>query len=207
MRALFLVERNSAMHGSGLTSVFYNDHNATNHIGNSPNSFTDSDSGYSSSLDRTHATLDSAGVYGQLTPPLDDSHLGRAQDWMGGGVDGSHGIVAWMEIWDYRGGASFRAFMAGDVMTAEKSLFVFFDAHAVVGRDLKQALVALIELAEGPLECAHMTICIDRAIDASEAISLTKGLTWAGFSLTMLDAWTGGLDVTSAKWLFMGMEL
>lgn len=48
-------------------------------------------------------------------------------------------VDSWMEVWDYAGGASFRAFVAdnGD----EKSLFVFFDIEGVLGRDLKKAYV------------------------------------------------------------------
>lgn len=46
-------------------------------------------------------------------------------------------IDAWMELWDYAGGASFRAFIAND--GEEKSLFVFFDIEGVMGRDLKKA--------------------------------------------------------------------
>jgi hypothetical protein len=46
-----------------------------------------------------------------------------------------HSIDAWLEIWDYRGGCSFRGFVGGN--GDKKSLFAFFDS-AVVGRDLKQ---------------------------------------------------------------------
>ena len=51
-------------------------------------------------------------------------------------------VDSWMEVWDYAGGASFRAFVAdnGD----EKSLFVFFDIEGVLGRDLKKAYVNLV---------------------------------------------------------------
>jgi hypothetical protein len=69
------------------------------------------------------------------------------------------------------------------------------------------SLVALIELAEGPLGCSHMVICIDRSILGEEGRALTKGLQWAGFSLTTLDFWSGGLDMVSSRWVFMGMEL
>lgn len=118
----------------------------------------------------------------------------------------SHGeIAAWLEIWDYAGGNSFRAFLAED-RARVKTLFVFFDAN-VIGRDLKQALVALIELAEGPLACEHMVIAVDRGIAEEERKPLLTGLQWAGFSLTTLDFWTGGVDVTSDRWLFMGMEV
>jgi len=44
-------------------------------------------------------------------------------------------IDAWIEVWDYAGGCSFRGFVGGD--GDQKSLFAFFDS-AVVGRDLKQ---------------------------------------------------------------------
>lgn len=46
-------------------------------------------------------------------------------------------VDAWMEVWDYAGGASFRAFVANNGQ--EKSLFVFFDIEGVMGRDLKKA--------------------------------------------------------------------
>lgn len=72
---------------------------------------------------------------------------------------------------------------------------------------LVASLVALIELAESPLACSHMVICIERSIPREEAKALTKGLQWAGFSLTTLDFWSAGLDVVSDRWLFMGMEL
>jgi hypothetical protein len=49
-------------------------------------------------------------------------------------IDGQ-GIDAWMEIWDYAGGCSFRAFVGGK--GDQKSLFAFFDS-SVIGRDLKQ---------------------------------------------------------------------
>lgn len=111
-----------------------------------------------------------------------------------------------MEIWDYQGGASFRAFVAHDFVRDEKSLFVFFDA-GVIGRDLKKALVALIELADAPLTCAQLVVCVDRAIEADDIQTLTKGLQWAGFELAMLDHWAGSLDVISEQWLFMAMEI
>lgn len=122
----------------------------------------------------------------------------------GGNMSISGKVTDWMEIWDYAGGNSFRAFVAENM--GEKNLFVFFDAN-VLGRDLKKALVALIELAEGPFECSHIVVCIDRAITEEERKPLMNGLQWAGFSLTTLDHFTGGLDVISSKWLFMGMEV
>jgi len=117
------------------------------------------------------------------------------------------GVDAWLEIWDYAGGNSFRGFVARDrEVDSLSTLFVFFDS-GVVGRDLKQALVALIELAESGLACSHMVVCVDRAIEEEDRAPLLKGLQWAGFSLTTLDFWTGGRDVTSPRWLFVGMEV
>jgi hypothetical protein len=151
-------------------------------------------------------------VNGQLTPPDyfpigDQAVMAAARNAAAAErrrVSYGH-VAAWLEIWDYAGGNSFRAFVAEED-GGTKSLFVFFDAN-VIGRDLKQALVALIELAEGPLGCEHMVIAVDRGFAEEERKPLLSGLRWAGFSLTTLDFWTGGLDVTSERWLFMGMEV
>ncbi|KAG7119458.1 hypothetical protein HYQ45_015027 [Verticillium longisporum] len=113
-------------------------------------------------------------------------------------------VTAWLEIWDFAGGASFRAFVGDDGL--ERSLFVFFDGN-VVGVDLKKALMALIELADTPLECQHLVVCLDRRIEERDAKGLMKSLQWVGFELTTLDNWAKDLDVTSKEWLFMGMEL
>ena len=53
------------------------------------------------------------------------------------GYFGSQGqaMDAWLEVWDYSSGCSFRVFVGGN--GENKSLFAFFDA-AVVGSDLKQ---------------------------------------------------------------------
>ncbi|CAM1500776.1 Fc.00g099380.m01.CDS01 [Cosmosporella sp. VM-42] len=145
-----------------------------------------------------------SGAYLQTPPPEDrlPAHFQQHYD-----ADKALGfaINAWMEVWDYAGGASFRAFIADD--GEEKSLFVFFDIEGVLGRDLKKALMALIELADGPLDCSHIVTCIDRRIPAVEAQSLCKSLQWVGFDMTTLDHWAHDLDVTSKKWMFMGMEL
>lgn len=122
----------------------------------------------------------------------------------GGIVPAGSSVCAWLEIWDFAGGASFCAFVADD--GHEKSLFVFFDRN-VVGIDLKKALMALIELADTPLDCQHLVVCIDRRIHEGDVKSLMKSLQWVGFDLTTLDRWAQGLDVTSRDWLFMGMEL
>ena len=67
--------------------------------------------------------------------------------------------------------------------------------------------MALITLADA-LSSSQIVIAISRAMTEEQVKSLTKGLGWAGFSLTTLDFWTGGgVDVTSDKWLFMGLEV
>ncbi|KAK1756715.1 ornithine decarboxylase antizyme-domain-containing protein [Echria macrotheca] len=186
LRAMFLGERNSAPQHSVLTGVFYND--------------------YGNPVSDAASALRSGGSL-PPTPP-DDYPIGNssymASQCVGHKQVGS--IGAWLEIWDYAGGSSFRAFLAEDAAGEDKTLFVFFDAH-VLGRDLKQALVALIELAEGPLDCNHMVICIDRSIPGDDSKALTRGLQWAGFSLTTLDFWASDFDVISNRWIFMGMEL
>ncbi|CRK26813.1 hypothetical protein BN1708_000622 [Verticillium longisporum] len=67
--------------------------------------------------------------------------------------------------------------------------------------------MALIELADTPLECQHLVVCLDRRIEERDAKGLMKSLQWVGFELTTLDNWAKDLDVTSKEWLFMGMEL
>ncbi|KAK8098433.1 ornithine decarboxylase antizyme [Apiospora kogelbergensis] len=116
---------------------------------------------------------------------------------------GAAGLCGWMEFWDYVGGASFRAFLADD--GEEKSLFAFFDS-GLIGRDLKQALIGLIELAD-PLDCSRVVICMERSIPEDDAKALMRSLQWVGFELTTLDHWSKDLDTTSSKWLFMGMEV
>lgn len=50
-------------------------------------------------------------------------------------------IDAWIEVWDYAGGCSFRGFVGGNGET--KSLFAFFDS-SVVEREQKQGYVIYI---------------------------------------------------------------
>jgi hypothetical protein len=118
---MFLGERNAAMHGSGLASVYDNSNN-------------------SSSIDTVHHNR--MAPNGQLTPPddfpiADETMMSNRR---GFGVGGCGGILGWLEIWDYAGGSSFRGFVAEDARRETKSLFVFFDAHSIT-RDLKQAYV------------------------------------------------------------------
>ncbi|KAI1140578.1 ornithine decarboxylase antizyme-domain-containing protein [Hypoxylon sp. FL0543] len=138
-----------------------------------------------------------------LTPPDD---YPTPQSYFNDKIDTKPGVYVngWMEFWDYAGGASFRAFVAED--GDEKSLFAFFDS-GLVGRDLKHALLALIELADGPLGCSNVVICVDRSMPHDYTKTLMRSLQWVGFELTTLDHWAKDVDVTSDKWLFMGMEL
>ncbi|KAK3191420.1 hypothetical protein K4F52_002631 [Lecanicillium sp. MT-2017a] len=147
-----------------------------------------------------------SGAYLQTPPPDKYNQFGDvAQDASVNPKADGFGVDAWMEVWDYVGGASFRAFMANN--GEEKSLFIFFDVEGVMGRDLKKALMALIELADGPLDCSNIVTCIDRRMPVEEAIELKKSLQWVGFDMTTLDHWAKELDVTSQDWVFMGMEL
>lgn len=143
------------------------------------------------------------GVNGVLTPP-DDYPPTLSPLSSRGGLSSAVNIKGWMEFWDYAGGASFRAFVAekGDA----KSLFAFFDS-GLVGQDLKQALIALIELADVPLGCSDVVICLDRHMPEDQAKPFMRSLQWVGFELTTLDHWAEELDVTSDQWLFLGMEV
>ncbi|KAL8370000.1 hypothetical protein RB595_000386 [Gaeumannomyces hyphopodioides] len=189
MRAVFRDERNSAPRGSGLTGVYDHHHHHHHHHHQQQQHY---DSHYSDN--------------GQLsTPPPNDYPFPDQDRLVGGHCAGDANVVAWMEIWDYVGGAGFRGFLV-EGGNGEKSAFVFFDM-AVVGRDLKQALIAIMELADGPLDCSKVVIAIDREIPEGESKSLMRGLQWAGFSLASLDHYAGGaLDVTSSRWLFMAYE-
>jgi len=114
-------------------------------------------------------------------------------------------VTAWFELFDYVGGASFRGFVAGE--GSERCLFTFFDA-AVVGKDLKQGLMALIELSSTAFECEQLVICLDRDIVEGDSKALMKSLRWVGFELITLEMWTNERTMaTSNKWLFLGMEL
>lgn len=221
MMAVFYGERNGHTAVSGLTGVYQHQYHQTNSSSHPPrlhdsgsetrsSSLYSVDSGYfgsysgSSTSNNNNQAVDyRRSSTNQPTPPHDgpdemciDSRV----------VNGAVEATQWMEIWDYQGANSFRAFVAEDFAANEKALFVFFDA-GVVGRDLKKSLVALIELAESPLACSQLVVCVDRSIEPDDAKTLTKGLRWAGFELATLDHWAGAVDVTSREWVFMGMEI
>lgn len=108
------------MQDSGLASVYNNSNDNTRHNG----------------------PASAMGQHGQLTPPddfpiADETAMGRRG--FGAGVRGS--VLGWLEIWDYAGGSSFRAFVAEDASRGTKSLFVFFDTHSITRELKKQAYV------------------------------------------------------------------
>ena len=131
---MFLGERNQVPQRSILTGVYHNDnYNHSNH-----DNYNSDNYGYS---DRPVAVSGNGPVAGSLPPtPPDDYPIGDAARMAsrGVGVTAIGGVNSWLEIWDYAGGSSFRAFVAENAAREGKSLFVFFDAH-VLGRDLKQA--------------------------------------------------------------------
>ncbi|KAG0652072.1 hypothetical protein D0Z07_1174 [Hyphodiscus hymeniophilus] len=118
-----------------------------------------------------------------------------------GKVKTGHVMDAWLEIWDYSGACSFRGFVAGK--GDQKCLFAFFDS-AVIGRDLKQGLMALIELAESVFALHHVVICLDRSVPEADAKAFMKSLRWVGFELVTMDMWAEERDITSEKWLLLG---
>lgn len=139
---------------------------------------------------------------GLATPPPDVHNLdGTASSKM-------PQISQWLEIYDYASDARFRGFVATNA-SGQRSLFVFFE-HNIVGKDLKQALMALIELATTPAlpPCHQMVVCFDREEEETPVTkALLRDLGWVGFELTTLSDWADGLELTSHKWLFVGMEV
>lgn len=75
------------------------------------------------------SNLMGADTYSSLDDDVDthDNYFGN--------IKSGHAVDAWVEIWDYTGGCSFRGFVGGN--GDEKTLFTFFDS-SVIGRDLKQ---------------------------------------------------------------------
>ncbi|ERT00452.1 hypothetical protein HMPREF1624_03825 [Sporothrix schenckii ATCC 58251] len=238
MKTVFLGERNMASTGSSLTGVYggvppsaYHSSSSSSNGGAAHYDYIDNVHNDDGDDDRKPPAEDGPGSLGRRrTSSVSEggrsysfgSSVGaRSISTVASSVDGDgdgDGDVAppyavpaaWLELWDFVGCGSFRGFVAEDPAGAT-SLFAFFDA-SVLSRDLKRALMALIELADTALHCAHLVICVDRGGAEAlpdEAATLLKGLQWAGFSLTTLDTWTGGacVDVTSARWIFMGMEL
>lgn len=137
--------------------------------------------------------------------------------------------MRFIEVWDYVGGTCFRGFIADKKLPRgriEKTLFLFFEQ--VGGTQLKPGLMALIELASECFSCDRLVICLER--NAPGLHGLVRDLGWVGFELITLAHWvqsetptlqTSGSfssqstmssvfsddDITSEKWLFMGMEV
>ena len=132
-------------------------------------------------------------------------------------------VQQYIEVWDYAGGARFRGFTAHGQDWKEKTMFVFFDAF-VIGKDLKQgyvlpsseirsvlthtSLMALMELATTPdIACEQLVVCVERPTSHPETASVVRDLGWVGFEPTTLKPWTGGADITSRKWVFLGTDV
>jgi len=113
-------------------------------------------------------------------------------------------VDACIEFWDYTSGCSFRGFVGGD--GDKKSLFTFFGS-AVVGGELKRGLMALIEFAETVFAVSQVVICLDRSVPEGDAKCFMKSLRWVGFEMITLEMWSNNIDITSDKWLFLGMEV
>jgi hypothetical protein len=67
--------------------------------------------------------------------------------------------------------------------------------------------MALIELADTVFALSQVVICLDRSIPEADRKAFMKSLRWVGFELIALDMWANSLEVTSDKWLFLGMEV
>jgi len=86
------------------------------------------------------AAAAAGGLRMMAAPPLSPSSDGSDDDEMTLGRRQNAApfrATSWLEIWDFVGGASFRAFVADNGY--KKSLFTFFDVGVVSSRDLKQA--------------------------------------------------------------------
>jgi len=67
--------------------------------------------------------------------------------------------------------------------------------------------MALIELAETVFAVTQLVICLDRSVPDGESKAFMKSLRWVGFELITLDMWVDDVDVTSKRWLYLGMEV
>ncbi|KAI9812636.1 MAG: hypothetical protein M1827_004625 [Pycnora praestabilis] len=125
----------------------------------------------------------------------------RDSDWT---LKSSMRLLDWVEVWDYAGDARFRGFVAD--LTGEKSLFVFFEEGAV-GRDLKHGLMALLELASFvSFGCSRLVVCLDRETERLELRSMMRDLGWVGFELFALAMLDQSKEITSRRWIFLGMD-
>lgn len=67
--------------------------------------------------------------------------------------------------------------------------------------------MAMIELADAPLRCSQIYICLDRSLSDQGLREVAKSMRWVGFELATLEGWAEDPDETSDKWLFMSMEV
>jgi hypothetical protein len=67
--------------------------------------------------------------------------------------------------------------------------------------------MALIELAESVFAVSQVVICLDRTVGDEDRKAFMKSLRWVGFELVTLDMWANELDVTSDRWMYLGMEI
>lgn len=66
-------------------------------------------------------------------------------------------------------------------------------------------MTAILELCDLPaFDCGRMVVCVER--DA-ESRSLMRDLGWVGFEPVTLEEWDGQGDITSHKWVFLGMDI
>lgn len=126
------------------------------------------------------------------------------------------------------GGASFRGMIASTTKgsSTEKTLFLFLDNVEDV--ELKNGLVALMELALEVFDCEKLVLALSRETGETSLKTLTSSLGWMGFELVTLTHWQKAMDDgeefgsdgeeqwekkskkgngISDKWLFVGIEL
>lgn len=175
-------------------------------------------------------------AFGTSTPPLSESGFSMASSQLGNYMAGpavkaavrkDPKIMHYLEMWDYSGGARFRGFTATIPSSAKgaavgKAIIIFFD-QPVIGLDLKQGLMALIELASTPqLDCQRLIVCLERddAIGTAQAEGrLLRDLRWVGFEAATLDEFASISDLdndegaatirppTSERWMLLGMDI
>jgi len=150
-------------------------------------------------------------------------------------LEADENYLQYIEVWDYLGSTSFRGFVDERELPrskqTERTLFLFFDQ--IQNTPLKHGLMALIELATECFNCDWLVICLER--NAAGLQGLVRDLGWVGFELVTLAHWmqiesnnrrsststrsdsfssistTSSIfsddEVTSERWLFVGMEL
>lgn len=68
--------------------------------------------------------------------------------------------------------------------------------------------MAIIELTSAAtVECERLIVCLERNPDDSPDPTLMRDLRWVGFEPTSLARWSDGFDMTSDRWMFLGMDV